>query len=186
MRKFLLASLTMATLASPLAAQTYRGEIFEDRREVDREYRDLQNAREYGDRDDIREEREEFRDARRELRDDLRERRQDGVYDDRRGYGYRNEDSDRVGSNDRDGYNEQRRFRGDRYYYPRGYSYRGYRTGAYLPRAYWGSQYFIGRPAYYGLGNPYAGTRWVRVGPDALLIRVRNGVVLRVVRGLYY
>lgn len=174
MRTIILASLALATLASPLAAQTAPGEIRRDRREVNREYRDLQDARQYGSRGDIREEREEFRDARRELRSDRRERDRNGIHNDRRGH------------DDRGRYNDQRRFRGDRYYYPRGYAYRGYNSGAYLPRAYWSSQYYIGRPAYYGLANPYAGTRWVRVGPDALLIRVRNGVVLRVVRGLYY
>lgn len=164
MRKFILSTLALATLASPVAALAQRGEIREDRREVRREYRDLQDARQYGDRGDIREERGEYRDARRELREDLRDRR-----DDRRGDRY-----------------QGRRYQGGAYYHPRGYAYRNYAVGAYLPRAYWGDRYYIGRPAQFGLGNAWRGTRWVRVGGDALLIRIRNGAVLQVVRGIYY
>jgi len=173
MRKFILSTLALATLASPVAALAQRGEIQEDRREVRREYRDLQAARQYGDRGDIREERGEYRDARRELREDVRDR-DDRRYD-------RRYDNDRRG----DRY-EGRRYQGGAYYHPRGYAYRNYAVGAYLPRAYWADRYYIGRPAQFGLGNAWRGTRWVRVGGDALLIRIRNGAVLQVVRGIYY
>lgn len=165
MRKFILSTLALATLASPVAALAQRGEIREDRREVRREYRDLQEARRFGDRGDIREERGEYRDARRDLRDSVRDRRDDR-YDGRR-YG-------------------GRRYQGGVYYYPRGFAYRPYAVGAFLPRAYWTDRYYIGRPAQFGLGNAWRGTRWVRVGGDALLIRIRNGAVLQVRRGLYY
>ena len=183
MRKFILSTLALATLATPAIAQIYPGEIRDDRREVRREYRDLEEARQYGDRDDIREEREKFRDARRELRDDLRERNQDGVYgrDDRR-YEDRRIDEGQYSN----GQYERRRFQGGRYYHPRGYTYRRYVIGGYLPRAYWSDRYYIARPGAYGLIGARQGTRWVRVGGDALLIRVRDGAVLKNVRSMYY
>ena len=188
MRRFILSTLALATLATPAIAQVYPGEIRDDRREVQREYRDLEEARQYGDRDDIREEREEFRDARRELRDDVRERQQDGVYgrDDRR-YDDRRLDERRYDERRvTDGRYQGRRFQGATYYHPRGYGYRRYVVGGYLPRAYWGNRYNIARPGAYGLTGQWRGTQWIRVGGDALLIRVRNGSVVKVVRGIYY
>lgn len=197
MRTLLLSTLALATLATPIAAAAQRGELQEDRREIRREYRDLQDARRDGDRGDIREERRELRDARREYRQDLNDRRgygydtnrrdnrdyrNDGRRDDRRGYYY----DERRGYGYNNEAREFRRYQGANYYYPRGFAYRAWNTGAYLPRAYWNDRYYIGRPAAFGLPLAYRGTRWVRVGPDALLIRARNGVIVRVVRNLYY
>jgi Ni/Co efflux regulator RcnB len=81
---------------------------------------------------------------------------------------------------------EQGRWRGPAYYHPPGYSYRAWRAGAVLPPAYWGDRYWIAEPAYYRLPPPRYGTRWVRVGPDALLIRLGDGFIVQVVRGLYW
>ncbi|WP_419813995.1 RcnB family protein [Glacieibacterium sp.] len=119
------------------------------------------------DRREIREDRRELREDRRDFRRDRREFRDDrrGGYD----RGYRGE-----------------RFRAGSYYHPRGYGYRSWNTGAYLPRAYWGQRYWIGNPVGYRLDYARPGTRWIRVGPDALLIRTYNGSVIRVVRNLFY
>lgn len=127
-----------------------------------------------------------------ELRDDRRElRREYRDLQDARRFGNRGEIREERGEL-RDAKREyredlrERRYDGGRYVYPRGYAYRYWGNGAYLPRAYWIDRYYIGRPAIYGLPGPYRGVRWMRVGPDALLIRVRTGQIIRVVRNLYY
>lgn len=194
MRRLILATATLATLVAPLAAQAYPGEIRDDRREIRQEARDLNRAQLNGDRGDIREQREDLRDARREYREDIRDRRDDrGYRGDRDGYrgdrdGYRGGRDGFRGERYGDGRGEwraERRYSAGRYYYPRGNSYRAWAVGGYIPRAYWGERYWI-RPASYGLPFAARGTRWVRVGPDALLIRTYNGAVVRVVRGMFY
>lgn len=184
MRKFILAVTALASLAVPLAAQAYPGELRDDRRDVRQETRELRQAQRTGDRGDIREQRRDVRDARQEYREDSRDRRdgnwrrdvRDDRRDGRRGY-YDNRRSD---------WRAERRYDAGRYYYPRGHAYRAWAVGGFLPRSYWGERYWVGRPTAYGL--PYAGRdlRWIRVGPDALLIRARNGSVVRVVRGIFY
>ncbi|QYE35555.1 RcnB family protein [Polymorphobacter sp. PAMC 29334] len=78
------------------------------------------------------------------------------------------------------------RWRGPAFNYPRGYGYRYYAPGAFLPRVFFGGNYWIGNPGYYQLPPAYGGTRWIRVGPDALLIRGYDGYVVRVIRGIFY
>ncbi len=177
MRKFILATAALAALAAPLAAQAYPGELRNDRREIRQETRELRNAQRYGDRGDIRSERRDVREARQEFREDRRDRNgRAGSRDGRHGY--------YDGS--RGNWRAERRYDAGRYYYPRGYGYRAWNVGGFLPRSYWGERYWVGRPVNYGL--PYAGRglRWIRVGPDALLIRQYNGSVVRVVRGIFY
>jgi Ni/Co efflux regulator RcnB len=78
------------------------------------------------------------------------------------------------------------RWRAQPFYYPRGYGYRYYGPGAFVPRVFFGGNYWIGNPGYYQLPPAYAGTRWIRVGPDALLIRGYDGYVVRIIRGIFY
>ena len=199
MRKIILATVALASLAAPLAAQAYQSEVRDDRRDVREQTRQLNDAQRRGDRGDIRDERRDVAGARRELREDINDRRddrRDNYRDDRRG----DHRDDRRGDwrNDRgDGWHENRgygrpggwdgrRYNAGRYDYPRGYGYRAWAVGGFLPRSYWGERYWVARPVAYGL--PYAGpgTRWIRVGPDALLIRNFNGSVIRVARGIFY
>lgn len=131
-----------------------------------------QDRREY--RDDRREERQDYRDDRREFREDRRDARRDAREDFR---------------DDRREYRQQERFgryRGGAFYYPAGYAYRYYGPGVRVPRAYFTERYYIGRPDFYRLPAAWRGTRWIRVGGDALLIRRYDGVVVRSVRGLFY
>ena len=108
--------------------------------------------------------------------------------------GWRDGDRGRVvyGYNGRDErrdwrYEGQRYQTGSPYYHPRGYSYRVYNTGSYLPKSYWQAQrYWIANPANYRLSPTWNGVRWVRVGNDALLVRTINGAILSTVRGLFY
>jgi Ni/Co efflux regulator RcnB len=51
--------------------------------------------------------------------------------------------------------------------------------GAYLPREYYGSSYYIDYEPY-GLERPHYGYRWDRVGNDAYLISTNNGLIIRV------
>ncbi len=115
-----------------------------------------------------------------------------GWQDDRRGgwdRGDRGRDWDR-GNWDRRDRNDWRwdrpRYRGPAFIHPRGYGYRNWGVGYRLPPAYFSGRYFIGNPGYYRLPPAYYGTRWIRVGPDALLIRIGDGIVLRAVRGIYW
>jgi Ni/Co efflux regulator RcnB len=96
----------------------------------------------------------------------------------------------------RDGYQDGRRaddwrwngarYRGPDYVYPRGYGYQAWGVGHRVPNVYFSNRYFIGDPGYYRLPPAFPGTRWLRVGADALLIDLRAGVVMRAVRGLYW
>ena len=126
-------------------------------------------------------------DDRRGWQDDRRDRggwdRGDRGRDGYRGDGYR-------GNWDRGNRNDWRwdrpRYRGPAFIHPRGYGYRPWGVGYRLPPAYFTGRNFIGNPGYYRLPPPYYGTRWIRVGPDALLIRIGDGIILQAVRGLYW
>lgn len=159
MKKILLAALAASTLAGPALADPpgWAGNPHRDGRWERHE-----------DRRDWREDRREGRGDRREWRDDRRDYRHDGRWD-RRDWRFDNG-----------------RWRGPSYYYPQGYGYRSWAPGIFLPRPYLQERYFIYEPDFYRLPPPGYGARWVRVGPDALLIRLGDGFVLRVVRGLYW
>ena len=97
-------------------------------------------------------------------------------------------DSDRHDGDQRD-YREVRRevrFDAGRYYGPRGYTYRSWNIGSYFPRDYYEQRFWIGNPYAYRLPVVYGGARWVRYGPDALLIRLRDGAVLGVIPNRFY
>lgn len=187
MRKLIMSALLAAVAAGPALAQDYgdRREWNESRREWRDDRRDFQNDRREwrdarrdgvvtpGERREWREDRREFqRDkrefygARREWRDDRRDWRYERNYRDPRW----------AGSN----------WNGRSYYHPRGVYYRPYEVGYSLPRSYWGRSYWIDRHWDYRLSRPYAGARWVRVGPDAVLVRVNNGRVLDVRRDIFW
>lgn len=180
MRKLILTALLLASAVPAFAqipppdvrqdrhdVQQDRRDGHEDRRDVRDDQRDLRQDRRDGDRHDYRDDRRELNGDRRDVRQD--ERRE--FHDDRRGYG----------QNQR-----YARFRGETFAYPRGYGYRYYGEGVRLPNAYWGERYYISRPDFYRLPPAYRGTRWVRIGPDALLIRAYDGTVIRSIRGLFY
>ncbi len=79
----------------------------------------------------------------------------------------------------------QRRYQAGRYNAPRGYRYVRYDIGSRLPQGYYGSNHYVDyRP--YGLSVPPRGYRWNRVGSDAYLVSVTNGVVRQVIYSLFY
>lgn len=64
--------------------------------------------------------------------------------------------------------------------YPRGYSYRRYATGLILPTIFLSSAYYFTDYNTLGLYAPPKGYRWVRYGPDLLLVRKKNGRIKEV------
>lgn len=163
MRKFVILAALAATVL-PATAQAQTREIRRDRQELRQEQRQLDRARRYGDRRDVREQREDVRDARRELREDRRDYRQDEWR------GYRNS---------------------NRALYSRGrwsspYRYQQFRTGATLNRGYYSSRYYINDPWRYRLPRAGANLRYVRHYNDVLLVNIRTGRVVNVIRGFYW
>ncbi|MDH7640793.1 RcnB family protein [Sphingomonas oryzagri] len=70
--------------------------------------------------------------------------------------------------------------------YPRGYSYRRWTIGLLLPHLFLSSRYYFDDYANYGFGPPPYGCRWVRYGPDLLLVDVRTGRIRDVIYGAFY
>jgi len=164
MRKLIMLGLMAATMlpaAAPVAAQS-RAEIRRDRQEVREERRELRDARRFGTRRDVREERRELRSARRELREDRR---------DRRAYlAHRN---------------------ANRRLYSRGYwrapfAYRTFRPGLHIGASYYAPRYYVADPYRYRLPYARPGLRWIRHYDDVLLVDVRRGIVVDVIRNFYW
>ena len=111
-----------------------------------------------------------------------------------RGRDFRNNDRGRdFGRNDRDRggrfFNfrgrEYAAIRGPAYSFPRGWGYRRWDRGDVLPSV------FIAAPFYFdydwlGLPPPPPGTRWVRNGPDAILVNVYNDRIVDVIYDAFY
>lgn len=70
------------------------------------------------------------------------------------------------------------------YFYPRGYSYRRWSPGLILPLLFLSSNYYFDGYEIIGLPQPY-GCRWVRYGPDLLLVEVRTGRIRDVRYGVF-
>ena len=84
------------------------------------------------------------------------------------------------------GGNRHGNWNGRRYYHPPGIAYRRWNNGQFLPRAYWGNNYWrINSYNVYRLAPPRRGFRWVRVGGDALLVNTRNGNIRSVRHGIF-
>ncbi|HEX8535677.1 MAG TPA: RcnB family protein [Allosphingosinicella sp.] len=117
---------------------------------------------------ELRQERQELRDARRYGdRRDIREERRD-VREARR---------------------ELREDRRDRRAYVapyRGWSYRPVAPGYQLRSGFYAPGYVISNPGYYRLRPAVGNQRWIRYGDDLLLVNVRTGRVLQVLRGRYW
>lgn len=181
MRKVLLAGLAGLMIAGPVLAD---------------ERRDYQGDRHewQGGRDDRGDQRRDFDRDRRDDRGGWQQNRGHG--DDRRDHDWRDNDRRDRDWRGNDWRHESSRgsdwrwngarYRGPAYIHPRGYGYQQWGIGYRVPQAYFDNRYWIGDPGYYRLPPAYQGTRWVRIGADALLIDLRAGVVIRAVRGLYW
>lgn len=70
--------------------------------------------------------------------------------------------------------------------YPPGFSYRRLIPGAIVPPVFLAAPYFYDNYASLGLGPPPTGYRWVRYGPDLLLVNIATGRIADVVDGAFY
>jgi Ni/Co efflux regulator RcnB len=75
---------------------------------------------------------------------------------------------------------------GPAFRYPAGFSYRLWVTGEILPPVFLTSAYFYDDYATLGLAPPPAGYRWVRYGPDVVLVNVTSGRIADTVDGVFY
>jgi Ni/Co efflux regulator RcnB len=175
MRKTILAGLLAATLV-PVAAQAQyspitpseRRELNRDRQDVRDARRDLDRAYRSGNPYRIEQERRDLARERRDYRETYREARSDWGRDDWRYARERNRDLYRGHG-----------WRSD-------YRYQPFRPGVRIGTGYYSPRYYINDYHRYRLPNPGWNQRWVRHYNDVLLIDVRRGFVIDVIRGFYW
>ena len=83
------------------------------------------------------------------------------------------------------GFHRPPSYRPSPYRYPRGYGYRRWSIGSILPSILFGSSYYFNDYAQFGLYAPSYGYRWVRYGPDLVLVNTRNGHIRDVRYGVF-
>lgn len=76
-------------------------------------------------------------------------------------------------------------YRAPAFQYPRGWAYRPWYRGQYLPRFFISAPYFFDY-SWLGLPPPPYGYRWVRYGPDALLVSIYTGQIRDVIYNAFY
>ncbi len=107
----------------------------------------------------------------------------------RPGYGHRPGHGYRPGQGHRPGYNRPHHYQFKRirvrpYHYPHGYHYRLWAVGHILPALFLSSHYYY--DGYSHVGHPPHGYRWVRYGPDLLLVDIHTHRIARVETGVFY
>lgn len=75
---------------------------------------------------------------------------------------------------------------GPAYHYPYGYHYRRWTVGFRLPGIFLSSVYYFDNYYALGVGAPPPGYRWVRYGPDLLLVQLGTGRIADVIYGAFY
>lgn len=78
------------------------------------------------------------------------------------------------------------RMRGPAFRYPRGYGYQRWTIGALLPGIFLGSTYYFDDWRGLGIGRPPRGRRWVRYGPDLVLVNMRTRRIEDVIPDVFY
>jgi Ni/Co efflux regulator RcnB len=76
--------------------------------------------------------------------------------------------------------------RGPAFRYPPGFAYRRWGTGLILPPIFLSAPYYYEDYPALGVAPPPAGYRWVRYGPDLLLVSVVTGRIADVVTDVFY
>jgi Ni/Co efflux regulator RcnB len=77
------------------------------------------------------------------------------------------------------------RIRGPAFIYPPGYVYRRWTAGLLLPAIFLSATYYYDGYASLGLSPPPPGYRWVRYGPDLVLVNLATGRVADVAYGVF-
>jgi len=75
---------------------------------------------------------------------------------------------------------------GPSFRYPSGYAYRRWSIGAFLPGLFLTTTYYYDDWRGLGIEPPPRGRRWVRYGPDLLLVNMRTRRVEDVIYGVFY
>jgi len=75
--------------------------------------------------------------------------------------------------------------------YSRGYwrapfAYRTFRPGLHIGTSYYSPRYYVANPYQYRLPYARPGLRWIRHYDDVLLVDVRRGIVVDVIRNFYW
>ncbi|WP_293880295.1 RcnB family protein [Sphingomonas sp.] len=169
MKKFIVTALMAATIL-PSAAMAQNGELRRDRQDVRQERRDVEQARESGDPREVHQQRRELQGARQELRDDrhdVRQDRREWRRDDWRSYRNTNRDLYSRGS-----WNSPNR-------------YRAFSPGIRITSGYYAPRNYINDYGRYRLTRPAYNQRWVRNYNDVLLVNIRTGRVIEVLRNFY-
>jgi Ni/Co efflux regulator RcnB len=129
--------------------------------------------------------RAEIRHDRREVREERQELRQARRYGDRRDV--REERRELRGAQRELREDRADRRRSIRYSAPySGWSYRPVGVGFQLRSGFYGPRYHVSDYHRFGLRHPGRGQQWIRYGDDLLLVNVRTGRVLQVIRDRYY
>lgn len=169
MRKLIIGTLMAATILPSAALAQSQGELRRDRQDIREEQRELNRSIRRGDHPrEIREQAQDVRQARREYREDLRDRDRNWGRGDWRNYRAAN-----------------------RGIYARGnwrapWRYRAFNAGVRIRPAYYSQRYWIADPWRYRLPRPGINQRWVRNYDDLMLVDVRRGIVIDVIRGFYW
>ena len=167
MRRLIILGLMAASILPATAASAQsRAEIRRDREELREERRELRQARRFGTQRDIRRERRDVVEARRELREDRADRR--------------------WGRNDWQGYRYSNRNLYSRGRWNAPFAYRSFRPGLTIGVSYYSPNYYVSDPYRYRLPYARPGLRWVRHYDDVLLVDVRRGIVVDVIRNFYW
>jgi Ni/Co efflux regulator RcnB len=78
------------------------------------------------------------------------------------------------------------RFRGPPFSYPRGFRYRRWRTGNRLPHEFMSPRFRFNNWQRLGVGPPGAGRRWIRYGPDLLLVNIHTRRIEDVIFNVFF
>lgn len=167
MRKLVILGLMAAAVVPSAASAQSWGEVRRDHRELREEQQELNRARRYGDRGDIREERRDVHEARRELNEDLRDYRR-WNRNSWRDYRYSNRNNFARGS------------------WRSPYRYQRFQPGWRIGAGYYGGNHVIQDPWRYRLPPVRGYHRWVRHYDDVLLVDMRRGMVVDVMRGFFW
>lgn len=78
------------------------------------------------------------------------------------------------------------RYRGPAYRYPAGWAYRRWVFGQTLPLLFLSPAYYFNNWAMLGIQPPPPGYRWVRFGPDLLLVDSHTRYIAYVIHNVFY